>query len=86
MDEFRGMKLVRKDADKNLSVNIKVGFDTTKHLSEASIKRRKAVRERLMAKDREKEEEEMKKQLDEMKKLEKDKWVAPIFFLASWST
>lgn len=74
MDEFRGMKLVRKEADKNLNINIKVDFDKTKHLSEASIKRRKAVRERLMAKDREKEEEEMKKQLTEMKKLEKEKY------------
>lgn len=73
MDEFRGMKLVRKEADKNLSVSIKVDFEKTKHLSEASIKRRKAVREKLMAKDREREEQEIKKQLDEMKKMEKDK-------------
>lgn len=73
MDEFRGMRLVRKEADKNMSINIKVDFDKSKHLSEASIKRRKAVREKLMAKDREREEAEMKKQLDEMKKLEKEK-------------
>lgn len=41
MDEFRGMKLVRKDADKIVAVNIQVHFDKTKHLSDASIKRRK---------------------------------------------
>lgn len=41
MDEFRAMKLVRKDPDKMVAVNILVQFDTTKHLSDASIKRRK---------------------------------------------
>lgn len=74
MDEFRGMKLVRKDGDKNFAVNISVDFDRTKHLSDASIKRRKLVRERLMAKDREREEAEQKKQLAEMQKLEKERF------------
>lgn len=41
MDEFRAMKLVRKESDKLVAVNILVTFDKTKHLSEASIKRRK---------------------------------------------
>lgn len=41
MDEFRAMKLVRKDADKMVAVNIQVQFDKTKHLSDACIKRRK---------------------------------------------
>lgn len=41
MDEFRGMKLIRKDADKLVAVNLEVYFDKTKHLTEASIKRRK---------------------------------------------
>jgi arginine/serine-rich splicing factor 17 len=41
MDEFRGMKLVRKDSDKLVAVNILTHFDKTKHLSDASIKRRK---------------------------------------------
>lgn len=74
MDEFRGMKLVRKDGDKNLAVNISVDFDRTKHLSDTSIKRRKLVRERLMAKDREREEEEQKKQLAELQKMEKERF------------
>ena len=43
MDEFRAMKLVRKDKDKLVAVNIEVNFDKTKHLSEASIKRRKGT-------------------------------------------
>jgi arginine/serine-rich splicing factor 17 len=41
MDEFRAMKLVRKDKDKLVAVNIEVNFDKTKHLSDVSIKRRK---------------------------------------------
>lgn len=41
MDEFRGMKLVRKDSDKIVAVNILANFDKTKHLSDVSIKRRK---------------------------------------------
>lgn len=74
MDEFRGMRLVRKDGDKNFVVNIKVNFDKTKHLSDNCIKRRKAVRERLMTKDREREEIETKKQLVEAQKLEKERF------------
>lgn len=61
MDEFRGMKLVRKDGEKNYAINIKVDFDTSKHLSEASIKRRKVVRDRLISKENVKQEEERKK-------------------------
>lgn len=69
MDEFRGMKLVRKEGDKNLALNIIVDFDRTKHLSDASVKRRKIVRDKFMAKDRAKEEDEKRKlQLEEEKK------------------
>lgn len=62
MDEFRGMKLVRKDGEKNYAINIKVDFDTTKHLSDANIKRRKIIRDRLMAKENARLDEERKKQ------------------------
>lgn len=41
MDEFRAMKIVRKEADKYVAVNISVTFDKSKHLSDASVKRRK---------------------------------------------
>ena len=44
MDELRGMKLVRKDSDKLVAVNLIVNFDKTKHLSDASAKRRKGER------------------------------------------
>lgn len=69
MDEFRGMKLVRKEGDKNLALNIVVDFDRTKHLSDASVKRRKIVRDKFIAKDRAKEEELKRNlQLEEEKK------------------
>uniref|UniRef100_A0A7G3A7W5 Putative a-kinase anchor protein 17a n=1 Tax=Lutzomyia longipalpis TaxID=7200 RepID=A0A7G3A7W5_LUTLO len=73
MDEFRGMKLVRKDGDKNLAINIVVDFDKTKHLSETSIKRRRIVRERLIEKERAQEEEDKKKQKALEAKREREK-------------
>lgn len=73
MDEFRGMKLVRKEVDKLVAVNIQVSFDKSKHLSDASVKRRKVIRDRLIEKDREKAEDEEKKQRAEKEKIEKEK-------------
>ncbi len=44
-------------------------FDKSKHLSEASIKLRAQVRERLVQKEREKDEEERRRQeLEELKR------------------
>lgn len=70
MDAFRDMKLLRKEpgVDVGQAVNIKVDFDRTKHLSDASIKRRQIVREKLMEKEREEEE----KEVDFKKKLERE--------------
>jgi arginine/serine-rich splicing factor 17 len=73
MDVFRGMKLARKEESKTVAVNIAVKFDKSKHLSDASIKRRKIVRDRLIAKDRAKEEEEKKKQREIDEKKEKER-------------
>lgn len=73
MDEFRGMKLVRKEVDKLLAINIQVTFDKTKHLSDSSIKRRKVIRDRLIDKDREKAEEEEKKLREEKERKDKEK-------------
>ncbi|XP_037948413.1 A-kinase anchor protein 17A isoform X2 [Teleopsis dalmanni] len=67
MDEFRGMKLVRKFIDKNQSVNIVVNFDKTKHLSDAQIQRRERVRKRLISKAQAEEEEK-----ERLKKLEQE--------------
>lgn len=65
MDALRGMKLLRKEGDKNLAISIAVDFDTTKHLSEASIKRRQVIRDRLIMKENEKREEERRKEKEE---------------------
>lgn len=73
MDEFRGMKLVRKEADKLVAVSIHVSFDKTKHLSDSSVKRRKVIRDRLIEKDREKAEVEEKKLREEQEKKEKER-------------
>lgn len=62
MDEFRGMKLVRKDGEKNYAVSIKVDFDTTKHMTEEKIKLRRIARDKLIAKENARLEEERKKQ------------------------
>ncbi|KAK3924041.1 A-kinase anchor protein 17A [Frankliniella fusca] len=58
MDALRGMKLLHKEGDKSFTASIKVDFDRTKHLSEASIRKRRLERERLMAKEQELEERE----------------------------
>lgn len=69
MDHFRDKKLVHKEEDGEMEVEIKVNFDKTKHLSDASIRRREIVRDRLVKKAREKEEKELK-ELEEKRKQE----------------
>ncbi|XP_041055015.1 A-kinase anchor protein 17A-like [Carcharodon carcharias] len=80
MDALRGMKLLYKGDDaKAVACSIKVTFDTTKHLSDASIRRRQLERQKLQElelqreeqKRREKEEEERKKE-EERKQKELD--------------
>ncbi|KAM9710903.1 A-kinase anchor protein 17A isoform 2-T2 [Menidia menidia] len=80
MDTMRGMKLMLKGEDgKAVACNIKVTFDTSKHLSELSIKRRSLERLKLQElekqreeqKRREKEEEERRKE-EERKQREKE--------------
>lgn len=74
MDTFRGMKLIRKEGDRNLAVNMQITFDKSKHLSEMSIKRRSIVRERLISKEKAKEEEEKKMLQKEEEKLEQERF------------
>lgn len=74
MDEFRGMKLLRKEGDKNLAVSITMDFDTSKHLNESSIKRRKLLRDRLIAKEQVRREEELKREQEEEAKKEKERF------------
>lgn len=81
MDEFRGMNLVRKEVDKNLSVPISVDFDRTKHLSDSSIKKRKVVRDRLIATDREKEDLEKQHAAEEDAKKERERFESDQYFV-----
>ncbi|KAM4795373.1 A-kinase anchor protein 17A [Rhinophrynus dorsalis] len=89
MNALRGMKLMYKGEDgKAVACGIKVSFDTTKHLSEASIKKRQLERQKLQeleqrrqeqkrkekeAKERQKEEERKQKELEELEKERKRK-------------
>lgn len=75
MDALRGMKLLRKEGDKNLAISLAVDFDTTKHLCESNIKRRQIIRDRLIMKENEKREEERRKNEEEEKKQEKERFV-----------
>ncbi|KAK5599645.1 A-kinase anchor protein 17A [Crenichthys baileyi] len=77
MDSLRGMKLMLKGDDgKAVACNIKVTFDTSKHLSDTSIKRRNQERLKLQElerqreeqKRREKEEEERRKEVERKQK------------------
>ncbi|XP_018104255.1 A-kinase anchor protein 17A [Xenopus laevis] len=84
MNALRGMKLMYKDEDgKAVACNIKVSFDSTKHLSEASIKKRQLEQQKLQelerrreeqnrkekeAEERQKEEERKQKELEEVEK------------------
>ncbi|KAK8385338.1 hypothetical protein O3P69_012277 [Scylla paramamosain] len=69
MHALQGKKLVFMDADgKAWSTCIKVDFDRTKHMSEYSIKKRAAERDKLKAAEREREEKmRRKKEMEEMK-------------------
>merc|ERR1712141_448506 len=72
MNSLKGMKLFNKDRheeQRSWAANIKVDFDKTKHLSDAYIKKRQQERDKLIDKEREKEESERRrKELDEMKR------------------
>ncbi|XP_069617656.1 A-kinase anchor protein 17A [Ranitomeya imitator] len=89
MNALRGMKLMHKGEDgKAVACNIKVSFDTTKHLSETSIRKRQLERQKLQeleqkredqkrkekeAAERQKEEERKQKELEELEKEKKRK-------------
>lgn len=58
MDALHNMKLVHKVGSTAEEINIKVDFDKNKHLSDAIIRRREIVRERLISKAKKKKERE----------------------------
>ncbi|XP_012368252.2 A-kinase anchor protein 17A [Octodon degus] len=64
MSALRGMKLMYKGEDgKAVACNIKVSFDSTKHLSDASIKKRQLERQKL---------QELEQQREAQKRREKE--------------
>nr|XP_044997378.1 A-kinase anchor protein 17A [Jaculus jaculus] len=64
MSALRGMKLMFKGDDgKAVACNIKVSFDSTKHLSDASIRKRQLERQKL---------QELEQQREEQKRREKE--------------
>lgn len=58
MDALRGRKLLRMKDDVAEWCGIKVDFDKSKHMTDAAVKRRAIVRERLLARQKAKDEEE----------------------------
>lgn len=84
MSALRGMKLMYKGDDgKAVACNIKVSFDSTKHLSDASIKKRQLERQKLQeleqrreaqkrrekeAEERQRAEERKQKELEELER------------------
>lgn len=58
MDALRGCKLLRKRDDIAEWCGIKVDFDRTKHMTDAAVKRRSIVRDRLVLRQQAKENEE----------------------------
>lgn len=80
MDALRGKKLLFKDDHENFVINISVDFDKNKHLSDACIRRRKIVRDRFAARDKEKEERARKEAEEEKKKEEKERFAVYFYY------
>uniref|UniRef100_A0A4W2DKC0 A-kinase anchoring protein 17A n=1 Tax=Bos indicus x Bos taurus TaxID=30522 RepID=A0A4W2DKC0_BOBOX len=75
MSALRGMKLMFKGEDgKAVACNIKVSFDSTKHLSDASIKKRQLERQKLQELEQQREEQKRReKEAEERQRAEERK-------------
>lgn len=74
MDTMRGMKLMLKGDDgKAVACNIKVTFDTSKHLSEFSLKRRSLERLKLQELERQREEQKRREKEEEERRKEQER-------------
>ncbi|XP_019384933.1 PREDICTED: A-kinase anchor protein 17A isoform X2 [Crocodylus porosus] len=74
MNALRGMKLMFKGEDgKAVACNIKVSFDSTKHLSDASIKKRQLERQKLQELEKQREEQKRKEKEAEEKQKEEER-------------
>ncbi|XP_023556721.1 A-kinase anchor protein 17A-like [Octodon degus] len=66
MSALRGMKLMYKGKDgKAVACNIKVSLDSTKHLGEASIKKRQLERQKLQELEQQREQKRREKEAEE---------------------
>uniref|UniRef100_A0A8C7SZP2 A kinase (PRKA) anchor protein 17A n=1 Tax=Oncorhynchus mykiss TaxID=8022 RepID=A0A8C7SZP2_ONCMY len=74
MDTLRGMKLMYKGEDgKAVACNIKVTFDTSKHLSDVALKRRQQERLRILELERQREELKRKEKEEEERHKEEER-------------
>ncbi|TEA40558.1 hypothetical protein DBR06_SOUSAS16510021, partial [Sousa chinensis] len=75
MSALRGMKLMYKGEDgKAVACNIKVSFDSTKHLSDASIRKRQLERQKLQELEQQREEQKRReKEAEERQRAEERK-------------
>ncbi|KAL2081699.1 hypothetical protein ACEWY4_023552 [Coilia grayii] len=74
MDTLRGMKLMYKGEDgKAIACNVKVNFDTTKHLSDSAMKRRQLERQKLQELERQREEQKRKEKEEEGRRKEEER-------------
>ncbi|XP_040005310.1 A-kinase anchor protein 17A [Xiphias gladius] len=74
MDTLRGMKLMlRGDDGKAVACNIKVTFDTSKHLSELAVKRRSLERMKLQELEKQREEQKRREKEEEERRKEEER-------------
>ncbi|XP_077584564.1 A-kinase anchor protein 17A [Stigmatopora nigra] len=74
MDTLRGMKLMLKGDDgKAVACNIKVAFDTTKHLGESAVKKRNLERLKLQELEKQREEQKRKEKEEEERRKEQER-------------
>uniref|UniRef100_A0A3Q4M725 A kinase (PRKA) anchor protein 17A n=1 Tax=Neolamprologus brichardi TaxID=32507 RepID=A0A3Q4M725_NEOBR len=75
MDTMRSMKLMMKGDDgKAVACNIKVTFDTSKHLSDASVKKRNLERMKLQELERQREEQKQREKEEEERRKEEERY------------
>lgn len=73
MEAFSGMKLLHKEHEEAYTININVDFDKSKHLCDASVRRREIVRERLVRKELDKEEKLQQEKNHEEERLQHER-------------
>ncbi|XP_056146018.1 A-kinase anchor protein 17A [Lampris incognitus] len=74
MDTLRGMKLMFKGEDgKAVACNIKVAFDTSKHLSDLALRRRAQERLKLKELERQREEQKRREKEEEERRKEEER-------------